>query len=148
MRRIKYIVVHHNGVAGRKIDNIRRSHKARGWSDIGYHHVLHEDGVWHRGRPERKPGAGVKGLNASSIHLCVIANGGKRDFNTAQYVALMVKLQELLAAFPDAVVIGHREANQYLPKRLHTRKRCPGAKVDMDFIRELAATGKAGWVAA
>lgn len=148
MRRIKQIFIHNNGVAGRTIANIRRTHKAKGWSDIGYHHVLHEDGVWHRGRPERKSGAGVKGLNANSIHLCLIGNGNKADFTETQYIALMVKLRELCAAYPDAEVLGHREANQYLPKSLHTRKRCPGAKVDMDFVRELAATGKAGWVAA
>lgn len=135
MRRIKYLVVHHNGVAGRGIENIRRSHKARGWSDIGYHFVLHEDGVWHRGRPESKAGAGVQGLNKNSIHLCVIGNGNKADFSTTQHLSLTVKLNELYAAYPEATVIGHREANQYLPKDKHTRKQCPGKLVDMDRIR-------------
>ncbi len=149
MRRIKYIFVHNNGVAGRTIDNIRRTHLANGWSDIGYHHVLHEDGIWHRGRPERKAGAGVKGLNAHAIHLCLIGNGNKADFNPAQYVALMVKLQELCAEYPGAIVLGHREGNKYLPRGAKpTRKQCPGKLVDMDFIRELAATGKAAWVGA
>lgn len=153
MRHIKYIVLHNNGTRGKTVGTIRRYHMApkprgKGWSDIGYHHVLHEDGIWHRGRPERRAGAGVKGLNTNAIHLCVIGNGNKADFNGAQYVALMVKLQELCAAYPEAIVIGHREANDYLPNALHTRKRCPGALVDMDFVRLLAAEGRAGWVAA
>ncbi len=138
MRKIKHIIVHNNGVAGRTIDNIRRSHKARGFSDIGYHYVIHEDGSIHRGRPESKVGAHAQGLNTRSIGICLIGNGNKADFNNKQYLALASKLRELVTAHPGAVVIGHREINDYLPKSKHTRKSCPGKKVDMDFIRQLA----------
>ncbi len=142
MRKIEHIIVHNNGVAGRTIDNIRRSHKARGFSDIGYHYVIHENGTIHRGRPESKSGAHAKGLNARSIGVCLIGNGNKADFNTDQYLALSVKLRELLVAYPAAVVIGHREINQFLPKRLHTRKSCPGKLVEMDFVRRLADSAR------
>ena len=135
MRKIKFIVIHHNGVAGRTIENIRRSHKARGFSDVGYHYVIHEDGVIHRGRLESKVGAHVQGLNAKSIGVCLIGNGNKAPFNAAQLLALECKLAELGAAYPDAAVIGHREVNKYLPKKYHTRKTCPGKYLDLDYLK-------------
>jgi N-acetyl-anhydromuramyl-L-alanine amidase AmpD len=137
MRKIKYIVIHHNGVAGRTIENIRRSHKARGFSDVGYHYVIHENGVIHRGRPESKVGAHVKGLNAKSIGVCLIGNGNKKAFELRQLTALDCKVRELIAAYPDAIVIAHREVNEYLPKKYHTRKTCPGKHLDLDWHLDL-----------
>jgi len=43
---VKYLVIHNNGVPGRDIEDIRRTHKAKGWRDIGYHFVINEDGVF------------------------------------------------------------------------------------------------------
>ncbi len=148
MRRIRHIVIHHNGVPGRTIENIRRSHKARGFSDVGYHYVILEDGTIQRGRPESKAGAHVKGFNARSIGICVIGNGNKADFNPTQYVALAIKLKELLEAYPKADILGHRETASLVPKSKRTRKQCPGKCVDMDFVRRLVDEGAMGWVSA
>lgn len=85
----------------------------------------------------RRPGAGVKGDNTNTIHLCVILNGNKKDMSNEQLLALMIKMRKLSARFPGMEWYGHREANQFLPTHLHTRKECPGKLVDMDFIRRL-----------
>ena len=136
--RPKYIVVHHNGVAGRTIDSIKRTHKLFGWRTIGYHYVIHEDGVVHRGRKEWRRGAHVAGLNHTSIGICVIGNGNEFDFGHRQYTALIVKLKELMTAYgiPVERVLGHRETGDYVPERRRTAKLCPGTKVDLHALRE------------
>lgn len=131
MRKIKYAVIHHNGVPGRTVENIRRAHKAQGWNDIGYHFVIHEDGTLHQGRPLHKPGAHTAGLNMESIGICLIGNGNERDFSAMQYA----RLYSLLATFPNAQILGHRETGPLVPDRLKTKKTCPGTKVDLDKIR-------------
>ena len=80
-------------------------------------------------------GAHVRGLNGKSIGVCLIGNGNKADFEVVQMDALDCKLRELRAAYPDAKIIAHREVNQYLPKKYHTRKSCPGKTIDMDWLR-------------
>ncbi len=136
MRKIKFIVLHNNGVAGRDIANIRRTHKAKGWSDVGYHYVIKEDGTIQRGRPESKSGAHAQGLNTNSIGICLIGNGNKQKFTEDQMDALYCKLVELIEAYPDAKVIGHREVNPYVAKKYHTKKACPGKLIDLDEIRD------------
>ena len=70
----QWIVIHCSGSTGRTIDDIRRYHVSKGWSDIGYHKVIHEDGLVHVGRPEWKPGAHAKGANDASLAVCLIGN--------------------------------------------------------------------------
>lgn len=135
MRKIKFIILHHNGVPGRDISNIRRTHKAKGWSDVGYHYVIKEDGTIQRGRPESKTGAHAQGLNTNSIGICLIGNGNKQRFAQDQLDAMYCKLVELREAYPDAQIIGHREVNQYVAKKYHTRKTCPGKLLDLDEVR-------------
>lgn len=57
-RQINFIVVHHTTFATATVDTIRQHHVERkGWSDIGYHAVVHRDGTLHPGRPVARPGA-------------------------------------------------------------------------------------------
>lgn len=138
-----HIVIHHNGVPGRTVDDVRRTHKARGWNDIGYHFVIHEDGSVHPGRPlttkrgRFNPGAHVEGFNAHSIGVCVIGNGNERPFNHAQMLALRSLIGALQAQYgvPAANVIGHRETRALVPPDKATSKECPGTCVDLDAIR-------------
>ena len=138
MRRIDTLVIHHNGVPGRTIENIRRSHKARGFDDVGYHVVVEESGQIRKGRPLGRAGAHVTGLNAHSIGICLIGNGNQRDFNEAQYDALL----ELLVGYCDHFgldetnIYGHRETGPLVPKGKATKKTCPGRKVNLDLIRD------------
>lgn len=137
-RSIKYVVVHHNGVAGRTIEDVRRTHvEQNGWKAIGYHYVIHEDGTIHTGRPESRAGAHVEGLNASSIGICLIGDGNASDFNAAQYDTLVTLLRLLMTRYKllARAVIGHRETKTLVKPALATKKLCPGTKVDLDALR-------------
>lgn len=95
--------------------DIRRWHKAKGWSDIGYHFVVGLDGAIEAGRPLKSIGAHVAGHNANSIGICYIggvAADGKTPKDTrtpAQKTALLELLGELRGRYPAAVIKGHRD---------------------------------------
>ena len=76
MRKINKIIIHCSATPeGRniKMETIKSWHvKGRGWSDIGYHFVIELDGTLKVGRHMEKMGAGVKGQNNNSIHVCYI----------------------------------------------------------------------------
>ena len=77
MRNISLLVWHCSATPeGRpvSVETIRQWHKARGWSDIGYHYVVHLDGKVEEGRPISKIGAHVKGHNTGSVG-CVYVGG-------------------------------------------------------------------------
>ena len=96
-------------------------HKARGFSCIGYHYVIYEDGSIHTGRPVREIGAHTSGQNANSIGICYIggldANGKPKDTRTlAQKTALRTIVESLIDIFPHVKVYGHRDfANKACP---------------------------------
>jgi N-acetylmuramoyl-L-alanine amidase len=65
MRKINWLVIH-TAATRPSMDigakEIRRWHKAKGWSDIGYHYVIRRDGRVEKGRPDARVGAHVKWL--------------------------------------------------------------------------------------
>lgn len=117
-----------------QVDEIRRWHRDRGWSDIGYHYVIGRDGYWMEGRPVEKIGAHVRGRNSRSVGICLI--GGKSSnendqfsdhFTPEQDAALRKMLETLSTRFPKVTRIsGH---NQYAAKA------CPGFQVQ-DWLKE------------
>ena len=148
----EYIVIHTAAFTGRDCDRdmIDQWHKDRNWSGIGYHFVILNDkhsqkvdGTIENGRPTNKMGAHALGLNDRSLGICCIGHGDKNDFTPAQYESLYGLIRRLMTEFsiPVNKVIGHRELNDLAEKdiissRYHTRKSCPGHKIDMNFIRE------------
>lgn len=120
--RVKYIVVHCSDSPQGRGDNaatIHAWHKdGNGWSGIGYHFVVLEDGTVERGRPTYWHGAHVKGHNAESIGICLI---GVDSFPREQLMALREQIDRLRYQFPDAAVVGHRN--------LDKRKTCPNFEV-------------------
>ena len=117
MRAINLIVVHCTATrAGQPFDvaSIRQMHKARGFSDIGYHFLIGIDGDVWTGRPLAIPGAHVAGHNARSIGISYVggldAQGRPTDTRTdAQRVAMRRLLTELGAEWPHARITGHRD---------------------------------------
>lgn len=103
------------------IDNIRSWHKARGFSDIGYHYVIYRDGSIHNGRDVNISGAHCAGYNSHSIGVCYVggldAKGNPKDTRTPkQKEALTRLLTELKLLYPTATIHGHREyANKACP---------------------------------
>lgn len=144
MRKINRIFIHCSASPeGRPdtVDAIRNWHtmpkpQGRGWSDIGYHYVIELDGAKHAGRPLKRPGAGARGHNDDSIHICYIGgmdskNERPKDTRTpAQVVALAELVEDLRARFPGAEVLGHRDVDR--------GKACPSFDARAEF-----APGKA-----
>jgi N-acetylmuramoyl-L-alanine amidase len=75
MREIKSVILHCTATTLDKelsVKEIRRWHtdpppKGRGWSDIGYHFLIHQDGTIERGRHIDKVGAHTWGNNYGSV---------------------------------------------------------------------------------
>jgi N-acetylmuramoyl-L-alanine amidase len=71
MREIKSVILHCTATTLDKVltvKEVRRWHvQGRGWSDIGYHFLIHQDGTIERGRHIDKVGAHTWGNNYGSI---------------------------------------------------------------------------------
>ena len=96
------------------VDEIRQWHKAKGWSDVGYHYVIRRDGVVQAGRSLEFQGAHVQGHNHESIGVCLVgginqAGVPDANFTAAQYASLESLVKLLLPRYPGAVVRGHRD---------------------------------------
>jgi len=105
---------------------IHQWHTTRGWNGIGYHRVIRRTGVIERGRDDLVIGAGVKGHNRDTIHICLI---GTRDFTMEQVQSLIKLAHEYKQNYMITDWFGHYEFNE--------RKTCPG--VSMNFVRALLA---------
>jgi N-acetylmuramoyl-L-alanine amidase len=114
------------------VANIRRWHKDRGWSDIGYHYVIYLDGSIHRGRPLYKIPAAVKHHNAHMAAVCYIG-GIDRDMKPkdtrtdAQKRSLWRLLTELRNKYPHADIRGHRDYP-------HVHKACPSFDAFNEYL--------------
>ena len=105
--KIEYLIVHHSASDNKRHDNvetIRRWHKERGFSDIGYHFVITRDGVVHAGRPIDKMGAHTKGFNDVSIGVCLT---GKDHKTPKQYIALGALYRDLKQLHPKITMQPH-----------------------------------------
>ena len=130
-RRIDYIAVHCTATPdGRDltVEQIRKQHKAQGWSDVGYHYIIYRDGTVHLGRDVDISGAHVSGYNPYSIGIAYVGGLENRpgmaysrlkakDTRTeAQKASLMALLMDLRKFYPKAVIQGHRD---FSPDRNH-----------------------------
>jgi hypothetical protein len=145
MRHLNEIIVHCSATAPNwlpgattqdKVNEIRRWHvKERGWSDIGYSHIIDLDGTIALGRPVEKVGAHTKGHNANSVGICLIGGKGGTanddfadNFTQAQANALRKLIADLRAEYPTITkVSGH---NQY------SSKACPCFSVPAWYARK------------
>ena len=117
-RTIKEIIVHCSATPEGKdytLDTIRQWHLQRGFSDIGYHYVIHLDGKVEEGGDVNIAGAHCSGHNSKSIGICYIGgmtadNKKAKDTRTdAQKVNLKVLLQAMRKLYPNAKIHGHRD---------------------------------------
>ncbi|WP_026379377.1 N-acetylmuramoyl-L-alanine amidase [Afifella pfennigii] len=133
MRPINEIIVHCTATPeGRRVTvkEIDAWHRARGWSGIGYHRVVHLDGKVEDGRPIAKIGAHVAGHNTGTIGL-VYVGGVETDGKTAtdtrtpaQREALVSELQRLVALFKIRKISGHRD---------YAAKACPSFDATAEY---------------
>jgi len=124
MREIKRFIIHCSATPPSMdigAEEIRQWHLDRGWSDIGYHHVIRRDGIVEGGRQHETVGAHVKGHNGDSIGICVVGGvnaAGDPDcnFTYRQWESLLDLMDELMREYPESTVHGHREfANKACP---------------------------------
>lgn len=117
-RATRFLVLHCSATRARQpIDaaTIRKWHRARGWVDIGYHYVIRRDGTLEAGRAPDAIGSHVAGWNGSTLGICLV--GGLNDvtarpednFTRAQWDTLRALLSKLVARYPEATVLGHRD---------------------------------------
>jgi N-acetylmuramoyl-L-alanine amidase len=119
-----------------KTETIKSWHvKGRGWRDIGYHYVIELDGSIHAGRPLHRSGAGVKGHNDHSVHVCYVggidSDKKPKDTRTPEQKASLIKLiADLSDQYPAATIHGHNE---------FAAKACPSFDVQKEFGKKPAA---------
>lgn len=138
MREIKKIIVHCSDSDFGDADLIDLWHRQRGFSKIGYHHILlngcrskdnyrkEDDGKIETGRLVEEIGAHCEGQNSDSIGICLI---GKRNFSALQlYVALPHFLKSMQEAYGivSGQVFGHYEFN--------ADKTCPN--INMQILKD------------
>lgn len=129
-RNIKEIIVHCSATPEGEdftVEQIRKMHITRGFSDIGYHYVIYRDGSIHAGRAESISGAHCKNHNTISIGVCYIGgcpprsvknwdSQGKDTRTAEQKVSLVELLSELKKKYTTAKIYSHREfANKLCP---------------------------------
>lgn len=95
---------------------IRKWHKGKGWSDIGYAWVVRRDGKVEKGRDEDAVGSHVQGFNGRSLGICLIGGVSERDtkkaennFTAMQFASLKMLLWRLKVKYPKAKILGHRD---------------------------------------
>jgi len=123
LREINKIIIHCSATReGQEmsVETIRSWHLKRGFSDIGYHYLIHLNGLISYGRNIKRSGAHTKGQNKNSIGVCYVggveskrgANGKfiAKDTRTPdQKLALLDLLKTLKRLSPNATIHGHNE---------------------------------------
>jgi N-acetylmuramoyl-L-alanine amidase len=118
------------------VEDIRQWHKARGFTDVGYHYVVYRDGRIMVARPVGQVGAHVQGHNTGSIGICYIGGvsaDGKsaKDTRTPeQRSSTLWLVGQLVAKHRIKRVRGHNEV---------ATKACPSFDVQRDPLGKIAA---------
>lgn len=121
-----WLVVHHSATdKDAELSDIRQGHLNRGWDDIGYHWLIDNKGLLHKGRSEEVPGAHVLGFNQESIAVCLVGNFEKDEPSPLAQDTLTRLLYVLAKQYSidPGRIIGHLES----PTKPTTL--CPGAKL-------------------
>ena len=123
IRKIKKIIVHCSDSPDKLdigVEDIKKWHLDRNFSDIGYHYVVRRNGDIEEGRALIRPGAHTQGHNHDSVGVCWV---GRDKFKRNQYKSLIDLLGKLLLVFKLDIVniFGHNSFNE--------NKTCPNIDV-------------------
>lgn len=111
----KRIVLHHSASGSHTTwQDIHQWHLKNGWAGIGYHYVIHADGIIYRGRPEDKAGAHAyqdakHEANSDGIGICLVGNFMSSHPTGTQLDALVELIRDIWKRYPGIPVIGHRD---------------------------------------
>ena len=100
----KKIIVHHSASPpNTTLDQIRRWHAEKGFTDpaghSGYHFFIDGDGIIHPDRPENEWGCQVKNANHDSIGICLAGNFNWNIPTDKQITALTMLLINLVGKY-------------------------------------------------
>lgn len=107
------------------IEEIRKWHKAKGWSDVGYHLVIQPDGEVQRGRPLNMLGAHVEGENMGNIGICL---PGTDKFPLPQWESLRYQIDGIVQIYqiPPWEIFAHNQFKSAIAQG----KICPGVSIN------------------
>lgn len=117
MRKIERIFVHCTATPQTwGVAELWRSFKQQGWVHAGYHYVITADGAIHQMEAVETVANGVKGYNATAIHVAYVggidAQGKAVDNRTEAQKESLRKIVKLLKKrYTEAVVLGHRDVS-------------------------------------
>ncbi len=107
----RQIIIHHSASPDVSALDIHHWHLNRGWSGIGYHYVIRENGTIEEGRPLRTIGAhaGPK-VNHNSIGICLTGNFNNH-YPTDDQIFALVELINWLKDYygSDLEVLKHKD---------------------------------------
>ena len=131
----RFIHIHHSGGAttddmGGPMEQakiIKHFHiDGKGWSDIGYHLILHPNGTWIVGRDlERKP-ASIRGQNSGALAVLILGNFESDILEGEQ-------LEEIQKFTSEMMKLGY-EKDQFKFHRDLAPTKCPGKNIEKDMI--------------
>lgn len=133
----KRIVIHHSASSdSTTVENIQQWHYSRGWSGIGYHYVIDQQGVITQGRPEDTQGAHAyqdqnHEANTDGIGICVIGNFMDSRPTDKQLDSLVWLIQDIRTRYGDIPAIGHRDV---------MATACPGNKFPLWEVQRRVAS--------
>jgi len=126
LRTINELIWHYTATPADRevtIAEVRGWHKARGWTDVGYHKLVHLDGTVSEGRSDRIQGAHTAGKNKGTLGYCYVGgtledpNVGLDTRTPAQKATMLRLTQEAIQKYNLQKVSGHRD---------HGATQCPG----------------------
>ena len=109
---IKHIIIHHSAITGDvPVENIRVSHKRKGYRDIGYHYYIEKDGVVKIGRKETDMGAHCKadGMNWKSLGVCLAGDFTQETPTPEQISSCRSLVYSIKHRYDIESVLGHKE---------------------------------------
>lgn len=94
-------------------------HRERGFSGIGYHHVVRRSGATEAGRALNRQGAHCKGHNKGTWGVCLVggkSRGGECEdnFTSQQFMSLLSILRVYRGINSKLEIVGH---NHFAPDR-------------------------------
>lgn len=138
---IEFIVIHHSLTEDGEVVNwqaIKKYHRDKGWTDVGYHYgldLIGDEVEVMVGRPLNAVGAHVaeQRVNWKSIGICVIGNYDEEVPDEKHMEKLIPLIYSLLDTFklPVEAIRFHTEFAPY--------KSCPGRNFNLQDLRKRVA---------
>jgi N-acetyl-anhydromuramyl-L-alanine amidase AmpD len=119
------IIIHHSASDDVSAQIIHKWHLNNGWSGIGYHFIIRQNGDIERGRFENTIGAHALNNNSSSIGICLTGNFMNTTPTENQIKALVWLIKYLKNKYGDLKILGHNSVAQTL---------CPGKNFPWDRL--------------